>query len=168
CGPTWAETPSRSRTCRRSEPDARSRAAPVHALQYRAHQHPHREQQRAGDPLRPARARAQLHVVAREVLELFLLLDVVFLELPVLGLELLHALGQRSELAAELGGLRLGLGKAHRSRRLTGEEAVLDPAVSELLGGASHLDPSFAAREHGHRVAGLDIALDPIVIAGTR
>src|SRR5688572_27590724 len=77
------------------QPDPRARAAAIHALHDRAHQHADREQARAGDPLGPARAGLQLHVVARERLELLFLLDVLFRERFVLGLELLHALAER-------------------------------------------------------------------------
>src|SRR5262245_13526414 len=101
-----------------SEADARTRAAPVHALHDRAHQHPHREQTRARDPLGPPRTRAQLHVVARERLELLFLRHIGFGELAVLGLELLHALRERRELAARLGRVRLRLLESRCGRRL--------------------------------------------------
>ena len=63
----------------------------------------------------PARTRAQLHVVAREGLELFLLRGIGLGELAVLGLELLHALGERPELTARLRGLGLHAIEPHPS-----------------------------------------------------
>ena len=115
----------------------------------------------AGDPLGPARARAQLDVLAGEQIDLGPLLGFLLGELLVAAAEIHDLRRELLEARAQLH--RLGLVPLEKDARrgLGLQVALRDPAVHPA--GGPHLCPALGAREDLHRVAGPEHAEDPVL-----